>query len=78
MEEGKRSKEYNQGYEDAKKDIVDDKKLKLFAEGYKAGYRDGYQAAKEDLKKMMMSKMPPEIQQQMGEGGAQPMWLWPW
>lgn len=77
MEEGKRSKEYNQGYEDAKKDILEEKKIKIFTEGYKTGYRDGYQAAMEDLKKKMMSKMPPEIKQQMEEGGAQPIW-WPW
>lgn len=79
MKEGKkgiRSIEYNKGYEAAAKDFLDDEKLKEFKEGYKIGYRDGYQAALNDLKKSALLKLPPEVRQQMEEG-AQP-WDWPW
>jgi hypothetical protein len=76
MDDGKRSKEYNQGYEDAEKDLLDKENVKLFTEGYKAGYRDGYQAAMKEMKKVMTDQMPPEIKRQMEEGG-QGVW-WPW
>lgn len=76
MDEGKRSKEYNKGYKDAEKDLLDKENVKLFAEGYKAGYRDGYMTAMKEIKKTMMAKMPPEIKQQMEDGG-QGIW-WPW
>jgi flagellar biosynthesis/type III secretory pathway protein FliH len=76
MDEGKRSKEYNKGYEDAEKDLLDKENVKLFTEGYKAGFRDGYQAARSEMQRLMMDKVPPEIQKQMEEGG-QGIW-WPW
>lgn len=75
MKEGKRGKEYNKGYEDAAKDLLDKENVELFKEGYKAGYRDGYMAAMKEMK-IMMEKMPLEIKEQMEEG-AQP-WIWPW
>jgi len=52
--------------------------MKLFTEGYKAGYKDGYKAAMKDVKKMMLLKVPPEIRKQMEEEGAQPGWPFPW
>jgi hypothetical protein len=78
MEEGKRSKEYNKGYKDAEKDLLDKENMKLFTEGYKSGYKDGYKVAMKDVKKMMLLKVPPEIRKQMEEEGAQPQWPWPW
>lgn len=72
----KRNDEYKKGYEAAQEDFRDEKKLKLFEEGYKIGFRDGYQAAMKDAKKMAMEKMPPEIKRQM-EDSSQGVW-WPW
>jgi len=48
--------------------------LGKFAEGYKSGFRDGYKAAMEDIRKMM-GPIPPEFRKEM-EDGAQPIW-WP-
>lgn len=78
MVEGKRSKEYNEGYKSALEDLKDEENMKLFIEGYKLGYRDGYKAAMSELKMMMMGKMPPEIRQQMEEGAEPGGWVWPW
>jgi hypothetical protein len=78
MVEGKRSKEYNEGYKDAIEDLKDEQNLKLFMEGYKSGFSDGYTAAREELKMMMMSNLPPEIRQQMEEGAEAGGWRWPW
>lgn len=79
MANGKRSKEYNEGYKAALDDLKDEEQVKLFIDGYKSGFMDGYKAAREELKMMLMSKMPPEIRQQMEEG-AEPAggWVWPW
>ncbi len=78
MVEGKRSKEYKEGYKAAQKDLEDKENIKLFMEGYKSGFRDGYMAAREESKMMMMSKMPPEIRDQMKEGAEPGGWWWPW
>lgn len=78
MANGKRSKEYNEGYKDALEDLKDEEKIKLFIDGYKSGFGDGYTAAREELKTMLMGKMPPEIRQQMEEGAETGGWVWPW
>ena len=79
MVEGKRSKEYNEGYKAALEDLKDENDLKLFIDGYKRGFSDGFSAAREDMKMMMMAGMPPEIKKQMEEGAeAGSIWGWPW
>lgn len=77
MDKRKRSEEYNKGYDDAEKDFLDKEKVKLFKEGYKAGFRDGYNEGMRDAKKFALEQMPPEIRKQLEEGGGQGIW-WPW
>lgn len=75
MEPEKRKKEFIEGYDAGKRDLLDKDCVKQFTEGYKTGYKDGYQAAMEDMKKKMMMSMSPEMRQKMmDEGGAQPQW----
>lgn len=75
-----RIEEYEEGYKDAEKDILDgDKSIKAFTEEYKLGFRDGYQAASEDAKKAILLKVPKEIRDQIDGDGAQAGWplsLW--
>lgn len=65
--------EYEEGYKAAENDFLDENKLKLFEEGFKAGYRDGYNAAVEDTKQLLYLNVPNEIREQIEEG-AQPGW----
>lgn len=51
-------KEFNKGYEDARKDFIDGKSATLQLDGYKSElYCDGYQTATEDFKKLMRHHM---------------------
>ncbi len=71
--------EYNSGYKDARKDFLNGKPLTFFTDGEKSeSYRDGYIAARDDLKKLMKQHMPLEIQKQIEEGDAQQYWPLPW
>jgi len=64
--------EYNKGYKDARKDFFDGKLLNFFTDGEKSeSYRDGYIAARDDLKNLIKQHMPPEIQKQMEEKEVQ-------
>ena len=59
--------------------MKDDKCIKLFTEGYKKGFNEGYKAAIEDVR-TKMCQIPPQISQNIGQGQdgtAQPQW-WPW
>lgn len=79
MVKGTRSKEYNKGYSDAEKDILDKENIDLFTEGFKAGFRDGYLAAINELSNVrgkMVDNLPPEIKEKFGDE-VQP-WVWPW
>ena len=56
--------------------LSNDKCLKLFTDGYKSGYQDGYKAAMEQLK---ICKIPPQMMMmpKPDEDGAQPGWcIW--
>lgn len=64
-------------YELAKKEVGTEFKkskcVEYFGDGYKAGFRDGYLAAIEEIR-----NMPPEVKKQIEEG-AQPIgWPWGW
>jgi len=61
-----RKESYLKGYKDAEQQLAEDNCLKQYIDGYKAGYRDGYQAVLEQLK-----LLTPEIQEKMIESGAQ-------
>lgn len=76
MTKGTRNKEYNKGYADAEKDILDKENLEVFKEGYKAGFRDGYLAAMKDISNVRLETLPDDIKKKI-EDGVQP-WVWPW
>ena len=74
-------KTYDDGVEDGKNEcenrFAKKQSLDLFAEGYKTGFADGYKAAREEIKEMMLSQMPSDIKKQMDEG-AEPVGWGPW
>jgi hypothetical protein len=81
MEEKSTIKTYDDGVKDGneecKKQMKDSECLEMFSDGYKSGFQDGYNAAREEVKEMMLTKMPPEVRKQI-EDSAQPMGWLPW
>ncbi len=76
MTKGTRNEEYNKGYADAEKDILDKENVDVFKEGYKAGFRDGYLAAMKDISNVRLETLPDDIKDKIDDG-VQP-WIWPW
>jgi hypothetical protein len=74
-------KTYDDGVKDGKaeckKQMKNPECLEMYSEGYKSGFQDGYNAAREEIKEMMLTQMPPEIKKQIDEG-AQPVGWVPW
>ncbi|MDD1775109.1 MAG: hypothetical protein LUQ24_06225 [Methanobacterium sp.] len=71
MPKGKRSKEFNEGYDAAIADLSEEENKKLFMEGYKAGFRDGAMAFAKEVK----NRVPSDLKQTDDE--TQP-WIWMW
>ena len=77
MEKDKKTRreKYNEGY-DAEADMTEEN-IKHYTDGFKAGNREGYEAAMKDARRMMMTQMPPELREKLIEDGLQ-QWVPGW
>ncbi|MEN6328838.1 MAG: hypothetical protein ABFC91_00915 [Methanobacteriaceae archaeon] len=69
---------YQEGYDAAAKDLVENDGLKLYIEGYKSGYKDGYKSAIEDVKSFSVINLTPEQMKELGEAAQMPGIKFPW